>query len=91
MSSTGGTAVRTYKKAQIDVLRKDKTVCNMCGAEIKGHEYLDLSLRIEKAWGYGTPWDGERHAIDMCEACYRKMLENMVIKPFEEEAEIFSD
>ncbi|MCL2462065.1 MAG: hypothetical protein FWF44_05315 [Defluviitaleaceae bacterium] len=79
--------MRTYKKAQIDVLRKDKTVCNICGAEIAGGEYLDLSLRIEKTWGYGSPWDGERHAADICLACYGKMLENMAIKPFEEEVE----
>ncbi|MCL2352323.1 MAG: hypothetical protein FWC55_07305 [Firmicutes bacterium] len=83
--------MRTYKKAQMDVLKKDRTVCNICGSEIGGHEYLDLSLRIEKTWGYGTPWDGERHAIDICAECYRKMLESMAVKPFEEETDILGD
>ena len=77
--------MRTYKKAQVDVLKLVKTVCNMCGAEIRSRNYLDLSLRIEKTWGYGTPWDGERHAIDICEGCYREMLAKMAVKPFEEE------
>ena len=81
--------MRTYRKVQIDVLKRDTTVCNMCGAEIRKHDYLDLSLRIEKTWGYGTPWDGERHAIDICESCYREMLEKMAVKPYEEDAGTF--
>ena len=80
--------MRTYIQTQIVVVKKEKTICNMCGEEIKDHDYLDLSLRIEKTWGYGTPWDGERHVIDVCEACYRNMLENMAVKPFEAETEL---
>ena len=78
--------MRSYKKTQIDALKKDKTWCNICGAEINGCEYLDLSLRIEKKWGYGTPWDGESHAVDICRGCYGEMLKKMAIAPFEEDA-----
>jgi len=75
--------MRTYKKVQAEALEKDRMFCNVCGAEIENHKYLDLSLRIEKTWGYGSPWDGERHAADICLECYGKIIAQMKIKPFE--------
>lgn len=61
---------------------RDKTgiYCNGCGKRIAGweKEMHEDFLHVEKAWGYFSNKDQERHSFDLCEACYDKLLEGFV-------------
>jgi len=50
--------------------------CNVCGASIKKLDrgFFEDHLEVEKTWGYGVPIDGEKHAFDICYACYENLL-----------------
>lgn len=54
-----------------------RVICNCCGKEIfseaDGYRRSDY-VSIEKIWGYFSGKDGERHHLDLCEACYDKWI-----------------
>ncbi|MDR1531495.1 MAG: hypothetical protein LBS62_04805 [Clostridiales bacterium] len=58
-------------------------VCNMCGQEVSANQfgYLDEYLSIEKFWGFGSPYDGDCHTIDICMSCYEKFVNTCKIPP----------
>ena len=58
-------------------------VCNMCAKDIDitSKPYIDNHISFEKVWQYGSPFDGERHTIDLCGYCYEKLLQTLKIAP----------
>ena len=79
--------MKQYKTVGITAERLSEVRCNVCGRRISpdsAHPYQDY-LSIEKEWGYDSPYDGERHQIDVCSACYRQWLTSFVLPPAEEE------
>jgi len=58
-------------------------VCNICAKKIPKNEfgYFEDFLEINKTWNYHSPFDSETHAFDICLSCYKKILDNMKIKP----------
>ena len=48
-------------------MKKTEIICHCCGKIIGQADYL----HIEKEWGYFSGGkDGEKHEINLCEACY---------------------
>jgi len=58
-------------------------VCNICAKLIPKNEfgYAQDFLEIDKTWGFHSPFDGEAHRFDICLDCYKKLLNDMKIKP----------
>ena len=58
-------------------------ICNMCACDIDitSSPYVDNRVSIEKMWHYGSPYDGEVHAIDLCSSCYDNFLKMLKIAP----------
>ena len=57
--------------------------CNCCGRLIcpdKAHPYRNY-LSIEKEWGYDSPYDGERHSMEICSDCYQKWISSFSFPP----------
>jgi len=46
--------------------------CNLCGKEVIQNEfgYFEDYVALKKNWGYHSPFDGEKHAMDLCVDCY---------------------
>lgn len=62
-------------------------ICNKCGRTIlqnKGILCEDV-LHVEKVWGYFSERDGIRHSWDVCEECYKQMIQEFLIPPQESE------
>jgi hypothetical protein len=61
----------------------DEVTCNSCGEIIPddsgcGPNFATLNIH----WGYGSPRDGEKFQIELCEKCvYNKLLPQMTIQP----------
>lgn len=50
----------------------NEVYCDVCGKSCKvecGFEYATLSAD----WGYGSPYDGQRHSTIICMKCYDKL------------------
>lgn len=75
--------MKNYRKTLVSCKQVESVVCNMCGNEIEKNPfgYIDEHLSVEKTWGYGSPYDGETHEIDICGHCYEKLLGQLKIKP----------
>ncbi len=73
----GGLDMQVYKTILIEEKKIDKVFCNMCGDEIEeiSNGRKKDFLHIEKTWGYGSEMDGESHSIDLCEKCYKEIIE----------------
>ena len=75
--------MKEYKKIQSAVDQVMAVRCNCCGQVIlpvDGHPYPDF-LSVEKIWGYDSPFDGEKHKMDICPSCYIKWTETFLIQP----------
>ena len=70
--------MKRYKRIAVIKNKVNKVICNGCGKELDSH--IDY-LSIDKTWGYGTGLDGEKHSFDLCEDCYRKIIEDFKIPP----------
>jgi len=77
MKTRGTVKVEKQEKIIQDIF------CNICGEKIHKNEYgyYDDFLSIEKKWGYHSDFDGEIHCIDVCQTCYKKLLDNLLHKP----------
>ncbi len=70
--------MKKYQNIAVVKKRISKVICNGCGKELDCRtDYLS----IDKTWGYGTAYDSERHCFDLCEDCYRKLIEGLKIAP----------
>lgn len=62
--------------------KKTKDVlCNMCGCEIKKDDYGNFFdyAELEKTWGYLSCFDGKNHKFDLCQNCYKKLIDSFSI------------
>ncbi len=69
---------------EITLVKKEvaKVICNGCGKELDRHvDYLSVC----KSWGYGTDYDGKVHSFDLCDECYKKIIDKFVIPPTDEQ------
>lgn len=66
--------VRIRESRQVDVVVD--VCCDICGQSTRtesGPQFGELSA----AWGYGSPHDGERYHVDLCEQCFFGALSSM--------------
>jgi len=75
--------VRGSRKVEIQEKIIHDIFCNVCGKKIHKNKdgYFDDFLSIEKRWGYHSEFDNETHFIDICQACYKVLINNLKIKP----------
>lgn len=61
-------------------------ICNGCGRELKveGGVLREGCFEGRQTFGYFSSMDGERHGFDLCEDCYRKLIQQFCI-PVERE------
>lgn len=59
--------------------------CNRCGKKVRvcGDIPQEDVFHVEKTWGYFSEKDGTRHQWDLCEKCYKDVINGFVI-PVEE-------
>lgn len=58
--------------------------CNYCGRPICMEEAREKTsyLAIKKEWGYFSDGkDGTVHSIDICEPCYDRLVQELMIAP----------
>lgn len=55
--------------------------CNGCGKQVQSrHGILQEELvRIELEWGYFSKKDGEIHSFCLCEDCYDRLREQLLL------------
>ncbi len=70
--------MKRYRNVAVIKKRINKVVCNGCGREIPLHSDY---LAIDKTWGYGSEYDGERHCLDLCSDCYTRLIKGLKIPP----------
>ncbi|HIU03839.1 MAG TPA: hypothetical protein IAB63_11375 [Candidatus Onthocola gallistercoris] len=59
-------------------MKKTEIICHCCGKIIGQADYL----HIEKEWGYFSGGkDGEKHEINLCEACYDRWIRTFKYPP----------
>ena len=62
-----------------------EVVCNCCGKKIlvKNGFLQEECIHLEHDFGFFGTKDGQSHRFDLCEDCYRKIVEGFLI-PVEE-------
>jgi hypothetical protein len=68
--------MRKYKEITVIKKETDTVICNGCGKIVA--KYTDY-LGVDKVWGYGSDYDGEKHSFDLCEQCYEKLVSGFAI------------
>lgn len=65
-----------------------EVICNGCGRSLKVVNGIlkEGCFNGDHVFGYFSSRDGMRHRFELCEECYRKMIENFKI-PVEESDE----
>lgn len=79
---------RRVTRHDVEFVAKTIT-CNKCGksADIKEGDYSDLHIKreefptIELSFGYGSKWDMEHWAFNLCEECLETFVESFAHKP----------
>ena len=79
--------MKQYKEVTVKKAMVEKVICNCCGQSICGEQdaFHSEYLTIAKRWGYASPFDGEKHVLDICPSCYKKWIETFVHYPVKEE------
>ena len=56
-------------------------ICNACGRELKVEKEIirEGYFTADVRFGYFSRKDGMRHAFDLCEDCYEKLLEHFAV------------
>ncbi len=65
-----------------DNLNHEKNIiCNKCEKKIEKniHNYYDDFLEIKKRWNYHSSFDNEIHTFNLCEKCYKELINSFVI------------
>ena len=70
----------------------DRVVCNRCAQEVWNSEEFGSNpnreewFKAEYQWGYNSPWDLEVHEWDLCQTCYKAIVDSFkigsVAKPY---------
>ena len=61
--------------------------CNMCGKAIEKDQFGKFCeyLSVDKQWGYLSCLDGQKHSFDLCDICYKDIVNKFKIKILEDE------
>ena len=64
-----------------------KVQCNVCSKNFKLEQGILKGgcFQADFAWGYFSSMDGENHSFDLCEDCYRKMIQKFAVPVHVEE------
>lgn len=54
----------------------NKVYCNKCGKLLGGIE-AECVEHIDHVIGYGSKYDGEKLAIDLCQTCFDEFVDDM--------------
>lgn len=75
------TVLNVGKGEEKSMRQAKKIYCNMCGKEfhLDNEIVKEGILSVEKCWGYFSEKDGEIHELDLCEACYDKLIKQFKI------------
>lgn len=73
--------MKIYKKENIVVKKVCTVKCNCCGKEIETDNigYTSDYLSVEKRWGFNSSFDNQCHCFDICENCYKKIINSFKI------------
>lgn len=65
-----------------------KIVCNQCKKEVACVNGIlkDQFFSVNQAWGYFSEHDGETDYWDLCQDCYKKLVQSFQIEPDVSEA-----
>lgn len=72
-----GTVLSTEKVDMVDSI-----VCNRCAREVWNSSSFDSDpnqdewFKAENHWGYNSPWDLEFHEWDLCQTCYKAIVDS---------------
>ncbi len=72
--------MKIYQKKLIERKKVRYVICNKCGVNIDIKKYKDF-LNINKLWGYNSDFDNELHQFEICEDCYKSLVQDFKIKP----------
>ncbi len=72
--------MKIYQRKLIERKKVRYIICNQCGENIEIKQYKDF-LNINKTWGYNSNYDNENHEFELCENCYKELLDNFKIQP----------
>lgn len=66
-----------------DTQKLERAVCNMCGKEMEVENGILMEGCFHADWmfGYFSKRDREKHAFDLCEDCYDKMVDGFDVAP----------
>ncbi len=55
--------------------------CNCCGRQMKVQDGILMEgvAPVQIDWGYFSDRDGETHRFDLCECCYKKIIQNFSV------------
>ena len=68
--------MKTYKKKLTKVI--DQILCDCCGQSTTNIEQIGPDYAtLESCWGYGSPNDGVKYDIQLCENCFYDILKTI--------------
>jgi hypothetical protein len=68
--------MKTYKKKTVKVI--DQVLCDCCGQSTTNIEQIGPDYAtLESCWGYGSPNDGVKYDIQLCENCFYDILKTI--------------
>ena len=68
--------MKTYKKKTVKVV--DQVLCDCCGQSTTNIEQIGPDYAtLESCWGYGSPNDGVKYDIQLCENCFYDILKTI--------------
>lgn len=76
--------MKVLKEVKTVQMTVDSIFCNCCGKEIEKNQfgYHHEYLSIKKDWGYNSEFDGQSHEIELCQECYKNIIESFKIRPY---------
>lgn len=74
--------MKVYKNVQFTKKEIAEVKCNKCCKLIEKDTLGNLVdyFSVDKRWGYGTKLDSEEHKFDLCEDCYKEIIDSFLIK-----------
>lgn len=75
--------MRQYNK----IYEIEEAFCNQCGRALRVENGIikEGCFHADYVWGYFSTLDGQKHSFDLCEDCYRSMVQKFSLPITEEE------
>lgn len=79
--------MRKTKKTLTEKEEIYEVYCNMCGEKIRQDNFGKFweYLSVDKQWGYLSSLDGQKHSFDLCDTCYKSIINKFKIKIINDE------